>query len=74
MSYRVVFTPQAEGQLVEMYRYLAISASPDIAARYTEAIVMWMMIGFPLSVCSTAVGTTNPSCRTIPMTKERVEE
>lgn len=39
MSYRVVFTPQAEGQLVELYRYLAISASPDIAARYTEAIV-----------------------------------
>jgi hypothetical protein len=74
MSYRVVFTPQAEGQLVELYRYLAISASPDIAARYTEAIVMWMMIGFPLSACSTAVGTTNPSCRTIPMTKERVEE
>ena len=35
MSYRVVFFSEAEEQLV------ALSASPDIAARYTEAIVSY---------------------------------
>lgn len=39
MTYRVVFTPEAEEQLVDLYRYIAQAASPDIAARYTEAIV-----------------------------------
>jgi plasmid stabilization system protein ParE len=41
MSYRVVFTPQAEEQLVELYHYIANAASPAIAARYTEAIVSY---------------------------------
>lgn len=41
MSYRVVFSPEAEEQLVEVYRYIATAASPDIAARYTEAIVTY---------------------------------
>lgn len=39
MSYRVVFTPEAEEQLTALYRYIAEAASPDIAARYTDAIV-----------------------------------
>jgi toxin ParE1/3/4 len=41
MSYRVIFTPEAEEQLVALYRYIAEVASPDIAARYTEAIVSY---------------------------------
>ena len=41
MSYRVVFSPQAEEQLVELYHYIANAASPAIAARYTEAIVSY---------------------------------
>lgn len=41
MSYRVVFSPEAEGQLVALYNYIAAAASPDIAARYTEAIVSY---------------------------------
>ena len=41
MSYRVVFSPLAEDQLVALYHYIAESASPDIAARYTEAIVSY---------------------------------
>jgi plasmid stabilization system protein ParE len=41
MSYRVVFSPEAEEQLVALYRYIAAAASPDIAARYTGAIVSY---------------------------------
>ncbi len=31
MTYRVVFTPEAEEQLAAIYRYLATEASPAIA-------------------------------------------
>jgi len=41
MNYRVVFSPQARDQLIELYRYIAETASPVIAARYTEAIVSY---------------------------------
>lgn len=41
MSYRVVFSPEAQEQLAELYRYIAEAASPDIAAQYTEAIVSY---------------------------------
>ncbi len=41
MSYRVVFSPEAEQQFTALYRYIATAASPDIAARYTEAIVSY---------------------------------
>jgi len=41
MIYRVVFSPEAEEQLAALYRYIATAASPDIAARYTEAIVTY---------------------------------
>jgi toxin ParE1/3/4 len=39
MSYRVVFTPEAEEQLAALYHHIAEAASPNIAARYTESIV-----------------------------------
>ena len=41
MSHRVVFSPEAEEQLVALFRHIADAASPDIAARYTEAIVSY---------------------------------
>ena len=41
MSYRVVFSPEAEEQLAALYGYIAAASSPDIAARYTEAIVSY---------------------------------
>lgn len=41
MSFRVVFTPEAEEQFLDLYRYIAEAASPDIAARYTDAIVSY---------------------------------
>ena len=41
MSYRIVFSPEAEEQLAALYIYLAEVASPDIAFGYTEAIVKY---------------------------------
>ena len=35
----VVFTPEARSQLLELYRRIALNASPAIAARYTDALV-----------------------------------
>lgn len=37
----VVFTPEAQEQLVDLYRYIAAAASPLIAQRYTDAIVAY---------------------------------
>ena len=39
MSHTVVFAPQAEDQLAELYGYIAARASPATAERYTDAIV-----------------------------------
>jgi toxin ParE1/3/4 len=41
MSYPVIFTPEAEAQLIELYRYIAAAASPEVAARYTDSIVTY---------------------------------
>ncbi len=41
MSYTILFSPEAEDQLAELYHYIADAASPDIAARYTEGIVTY---------------------------------
>lgn len=38
-AYTVVFSPEAEEQLANLYRYIAEHGSPDIAFRYTSAIV-----------------------------------
>jgi toxin ParE1/3/4 len=38
MSYTVIFTPEAEAQLIELYRYIA-SAKPSVVACYTDSIV-----------------------------------
>ena len=39
MPIPVVFAPEAEQQLLELYRYIAASSSNDTAARYTEALI-----------------------------------
>ncbi len=41
MSYIVVFTPEAEAQLIELYGYIAAEASPETAARFTDGIVTY---------------------------------
>ena len=38
-EYSVIFTPEAEEQLAELYHYIAEKASPTSALRYTNAIV-----------------------------------
>ena len=40
-QYTVIFTPEAQEQLVTLYRYIASAASPEIAERYTSSIVMY---------------------------------
>jgi toxin ParE1/3/4 len=41
MRYAVVFTPEAEEHLADLYRYIAAAASPETAAGYTDAIVTY---------------------------------
>ena len=38
-SYRVIFSPEAEAQLVAIYRRISERASPATAERFTSAIV-----------------------------------
>lgn len=39
MSFRVIFSPEAEDQLIALYRFIADAASPNVAAQYTDGIV-----------------------------------
>jgi plasmid stabilization system protein ParE len=40
-QYAVIFTPEAQEQLAELYYYIAFAASPEIAKRYTNPIVTY---------------------------------
>ncbi|MBZ2206476.1 type II toxin-antitoxin system RelE/ParE family toxin [Massilia soli] len=40
-SYRVVFTPEAEEHLAELYQYISDRSTPDAAFRFTMAIVSY---------------------------------
>lgn len=50
MQYTVIFTPEAQEQLLSLYRYIAAAATPEIAERYTSAIVAYCesLQDFPL--------------------------
>lgn len=50
MKHRVVFSPEAQEQLADLFRYIAEVASPEAAARYTDAIVSYCesLSTFPL--------------------------
>lgn len=37
--HQVVFSPEADRQLLDLYSYISAAASPDIAANYAGAIV-----------------------------------
>lgn len=39
MPHRVLFAPEAEAQLLALFRYIAAEASADVATRFTDAIV-----------------------------------
>jgi toxin ParE1/3/4 len=36
MTHEVLFTPEAEEQLADLYHYIALAASPATALRYTR--------------------------------------
>nr|WP_295109807.1 type II toxin-antitoxin system RelE/ParE family toxin [uncultured Caulobacter sp.] len=38
-GYSIIYTPEAEAQLLALYHYLSIEASPATAVRFTDAIV-----------------------------------
>jgi len=38
MTYAVAFSPKARVQLIELDAYIEAAASPEIAARYTDAV------------------------------------
>jgi plasmid stabilization system protein ParE len=40
-TYTVVFAPEAQDNLVELYEYIAKHGSPPVALRYTNAIVTY---------------------------------
>jgi len=39
MPHTVSFAPEAEAQMLALFRYIAIEASPEIAERYLGAVV-----------------------------------
>lgn len=41
MTYRVVFTPEAEDHLNDLYRYIADAAAPQIAAGYVDKVITY---------------------------------
>lgn len=41
MKFSVAFTPEAEEQLINLYRYIAAARSRDAAALYTDSIVTY---------------------------------
>ncbi len=41
MKYRVIFSPEAEEQMADLYRYIASAVSPGIAERYVNAIISY---------------------------------
>lgn len=41
MTHRLVFAPEAEDHLNDLYRYIADAATPDIAADYVDKIVTY---------------------------------
>ncbi len=41
MNFPVVFSPEAEEQIVALYNYIATAVSPDIAKRYVDGILSY---------------------------------
>jgi hypothetical protein len=57
----VVFTPEAETQLTELYGYIAGEASPDIAARFTDGIVTYCESLSTLPLLVSSAMTSGPA-------------
>lgn len=72
MPYQVIFSPEALEQIASLYRYIAEAASPNVAERYTSAIVTYCegLNSFPLRGASRddirpGLRTTNYKGRTV---------
>jgi toxin ParE1/3/4 len=65
MIYRVIYTPEAEAQLLALYFYIAGAASPEIASKYTDDIVSHCenLATFPLR--GTVQDEVRPGLRTV---------
>ncbi|MDR3477195.1 MAG: type II toxin-antitoxin system RelE/ParE family toxin [Gammaproteobacteria bacterium] len=66
MPRRVVFAPEAEAQLVALYRYITQEASADIAERFTTAIIEHCEGLAPFPHRGTPRDDIRPGLRTIP--------
>jgi plasmid stabilization system protein ParE len=62
VSHSVVFTPEAEDQLVELYRYIAAAKSADVAARYTDAIIDYCQELATFPIAAVRVTTSGRGC------------
>ncbi len=40
MPHTVIFSPEAQEQLVALYQYISVAVSPKIAEHYTESIIV----------------------------------
>lgn len=72
MAATVVFSPEAEEQLAELYRYIAAASSAETAARYTEAIVVYCESLRTLSRRGTRRDDIRPGLRIISFRKRVV--
>jgi toxin ParE1/3/4 len=72
VTHRVVFSPEAQEQLVELYDYIANASTADIAARYADAIISYceQLTEFPHR--GTARDDIRPGLRTTSYKKRTV--
>lgn len=68
MNFAVVFAPEAEDQLAELYHYIAAHGSTDTAARYMQAIVTYCegMSTFPHRGTRLARGSASRTTTALP--------
>ena len=71
-TYSVVFTPEAEEPLVELYRYIEKNASAEIALRYTRAVVDHCESLGPFPHWGTPRDDIRPDLRTTPYKRRTV--
>ena len=64
-TYRVVFSPEAEAQLTQLYRTIAREASPDIALSFTSAIIDTCESLDRMPLRGAARGDIRPGLRTL---------
>jgi toxin ParE1/3/4 len=61
MSHKVIFTPEAEAQLIELYRYIAAAESPEVVARYTNSIVTTARACRPFHIEASSATISGPA-------------